>query len=204
MSSLMCRAIRMRPSSSGRADPIQAGLTRWPLGCTRRSGAATGSPPAPRRGELEDVHLAGPDPHLDRHARRRPAGARPCGRRAAAPPNPTRGSACAAGRARCGRAARRLLGLAVDDVALGGRLRPARPARRTPSAGTSRRSECSDGLARASLSISNSGDMATSAAGCLTLRPAAARPAPAPGSRPPSRRPARSGRARSPRSRSHW
>ena len=37
MSSLRCRAIRMRPSSQAAET-----LTRWPLGCSRRPGAATG------------------------------------------------------------------------------------------------------------------------------------------------------------------
>ena len=44
MSSLTCRAIRMRPSCQA---PARA-TTRWPLGCTRRSGAAIGSPRKPR------------------------------------------------------------------------------------------------------------------------------------------------------------
>ena len=71
MSSLTCRAIRMTSIVSGRAR--SARLRRLPGGL---ADVVADLAQRPRRlvhrgrSQLEHVHLAGPDPHLDGHTRR--------------------------------------------------------------------------------------------------------------------------------------
>src|SRR5690242_18059343 len=76
MSSLTCRAMRMTPWCQAAPDATrQAGLPGGLADVIADLAQRPGGLGNRGRRELEDVHLAGPDPHLDRHAR----GSQPAG-----------------------------------------------------------------------------------------------------------------------------
>ena len=197
MSSLTCPAMRMRPSSQARRNRLPGGLSdvvadlsqrpAWPLDTT---GAA-----------IWNTCIW---PGQTRTSTGTPAAASMCAALRASLSSTSDPDTWISVRGKAGldvvERLENLLGLAVDDIALGGRFDQLDQRGETPSAGTSRRCGCSDGWRG---SRCRSRTAATWSQWPQAFHPpdppaAAARPAPAPGTRPPSRRRARSGRARSP------